>query len=186
MSNQEAGTDLRLATISALVQQAAPHPLGRTAIMKLVYFLQTVHNLPLGYDFKIYTYGPYDSQVLEDLKVAELKGAVKSTEVAYPVGTGYEITPGAEAKAIVAGSPSLASFSSQIARVVSNFGNRSATDLEMASTIVFVDRMSVPLGKPITIPEAARKVKEMKPRLNVERIVQEASVLKEKGYISAR
>jgi hypothetical protein len=185
MTNQESRADLRLATISALVQQASPHPLGRTAIMKLVYFLQTLRNVPLGYDFRIYTYGPYDSQVLEDLKIAELKSAVKSSVVGYAMGTGYAITPGMEAGSVVARSPSISSFMADIASVIADFGNRSAIDLEMASTIVFVDRIEASSGRPATIPEAAQKVREMKPRLDVGRIVQEAHSLKEKGYIMA-
>jgi hypothetical protein len=72
-----------------------------------------------------------------------------------------------------------------IASVIADFGNRSAIDLEMASTIVFVDRIEASSGRPATIPEAAQKVREMKPRLDVGRIVQEAHSLKEKGYIMA-
>jgi uncharacterized protein YwgA len=185
MNTQEPRADLRLATISALVKQAAPHSLGRTAVMKLVYFLQVLHKMPLGYDFRIYTYGPYDSQVLEDLKVAELKGAVKSAAVGYAVGTGYSITPGSEADAVVARSPSISEFLPKIAAVVDEFGNRSATDLEMASTLVFVDRTEMSSGRTITIADAVQKVKEMKPRLEPVRISQEATSLKGKGYIAA-
>lgn len=185
MSNQETLADLRLATISALVKCAAPHSLGRTAVMKLVYFLQVLHRVPLGYDFRIYTYGPYDSQVLEDLKVAELKGAVKSLVVGYAVGTGYSITPGSEADAVVARSPAISEFMPKIASVIDEFGSRSATDLEMASTLVFVDRTEMSSGGRITIADAVRKVKEMKPRLEPISISEEATLLKGKGYIAA-
>jgi uncharacterized protein len=180
MNIQGSRTDFRLATISALVKRA-PHALGRTAMMKLIYFLQTLHEVPLGYDFRIYTYGPYDSQVLEDLKVAELKGGVKSSVVGY----GYAIGPGAEADAVVARSPSIADFVPRISSVLADFGNRSAIDLEMASTIVFVDRAEASFGKVIALSDAAQKVREMKPRLELNRILQEAIALKDKGYIAA-
>ncbi len=178
-------SDLRLATISALVRRAAPHPLGRTAVMKLIYFLQVLQKVPLDYDFRIYTYGPYDSQVLEDLKVAELKGAVKSSAVGYPGGSGYSITPGPEADAVVARSPSISQFMPQIDSVVQEFGSRSATDLETASTLVFVDLTARSSGREITIADAVQRVKEMKPRLEPLRISQEATNLKGKGYIAA-
>ena len=42
--------------------------LGRTAIMKLIFLLQEGKGLPVGYDFRLYSYGPYDSEVLQDLE----------------------------------------------------------------------------------------------------------------------
>ena len=185
MNTQGGRAELRLAAISALVKHAAPHPLGRTAVMKLVYFLQVLHKVPLGYDFRIYTYGPYDSQVLEDLKVAELKGAVRSAAVGYSMGTGYSITPGSEADAVVARSQSILDFMPQIMAVINDFGNRSATDLEMASTLVFVDRAETTSGRNMSIAEAVQKVREMKPRLEPNRISEEAGSLKARGYIAA-
>lgn len=186
MNDQETLANLRLATISALVKSSAPqHALGRTAVMKLVYFLQVLHKFPLGYDFRIFTYGPYDSQVLEDLKVAELKGAVKSSIVGYSMGNGYLIKPSSEADAVVALSPMISELMPKIASVIEEFGNRSATDLEMASTLVFVDRTEMSPGREITIAEVVRKVKEMKPRLELSKISQEAAILKRKGYIAA-
>lgn len=184
MNIQDSRTDFRLATISALVKHAS-QALGRTAMMKLVYFLQTLHKVPLGYDFRIYTYGPYDSQVLEDLKIAELKGGVKSSVVGYAIGNGYAIAPGAEADAVVARSSLIADFMPKINAVLADFGNRTATDLEMASTIVFVVRAEASSGKVIALSEAAQKVREMKPRLDLNRILQEANALKSKGYIAA-
>ncbi|WP_428485494.1 hypothetical protein [Rhodopila sp.] len=153
--------------------------------MKLVYFPQTLRKVPLGYDFRIYTYGPYDGQVLEDLKVAELKGAVRSSEVGYSIGTGYAIVPGHEIDALLARSPAIQRYQADIISVISEFGNRSATDLEMASTLVFLDRTESLAGRQATVPDTARKVKEIKPRLDVDRILREAATLKEKGYIAA-
>jgi len=184
MTIQDSRTDFRLATISALVKRA-PHALGRTAMMKLVYFLQILHKVPLEYDFRIYTYGPYDSQVLEDLKIAELKGCVKSSIVGYAIGNGYAIAPGAEADAVVARCCSIADFIPKIDSVLADFGNRSATDLEMASTIVFVARAEASSGKVVALSETAQKVREMKPRLDLNRILQEAIALKNEGYIAA-
>ena len=51
--------------IFELVSQKAD--LGKTAIMKFMFMLQQVYKVPLGYDFKIYTYGPYSSEVMDDM-----------------------------------------------------------------------------------------------------------------------
>jgi hypothetical protein len=123
--------DLRTATIVAL---AEAHPgFGRTALMKLAYFLQTLHNVPLGYQFRLYTYGPYDGQVLEDLKIAEMIGAVRSQQVVTPVGMGYSIQPSG---GVDGGSSDLAPYRTAISAVAGEFAGRSAMDLEMASTIL--------------------------------------------------
>src|SRR5947209_7331715 len=84
----------RYATIAELVRRARS-PLGRTAVMKLCYFLQAVRGVDLGYDFRLYTYGPFDPSVLGDLAYAQHLGAVAERSVHYPTGAGYEILPGA-------------------------------------------------------------------------------------------
>jgi uncharacterized protein YwgA len=57
---------LRLGILSELVARSN-NKLGRTALMKLAFLLQTVRGVPLGYHFRLYTYGPYDGDVLDDL-----------------------------------------------------------------------------------------------------------------------
>jgi hypothetical protein len=46
--------------------------------MKCLYFLQTVRRVPLRYHFGLYTYGPFDSDVLIDLSLGTVKvGSVR-------------------------------------------------------------------------------------------------------------
>src|SRR5258708_7802894 len=101
--NDEERWLLRLGVLSELDAQA-PETLGRTAVMKLAYLLQTVKKVPLGYDFRLFTYGPFDSDVLEDLGQAETLGAVASNIVHFPSGSGYgyEFSPGKELKQLQA------------------------------------------------------------------------------------
>src|SRR3972149_288481 len=86
----------REAVIAALAERSKSS-LGRTAIMKLTYFLQELRGVPLGYSYRLYTYGPYDSQVLEDLKIATDKEAVTAQAFQWQGGIGYEIKPGKKA-----------------------------------------------------------------------------------------
>src|SRR4051812_6181217 len=88
----------RLAVITALTERAQSKPLGRTALMKLCYFLQTLGNVPLGYHFTLYSYGPFDSDVLADLQTAESVGLVSSDLVTYSGGYGYEIRTGKQGR----------------------------------------------------------------------------------------
>jgi hypothetical protein len=69
--------------------------------MKCLFFLKTVRKVPLPDSFRLYTYGPFDSHVLEDLQYAVSLGAIKSTLVAYPGGYGYQLQVGPEAERVV-------------------------------------------------------------------------------------
>lgn len=182
--NGQASRDFRVAVIAALVQRSN-RGLGRTALMKLSYFLQTLKNVPLGYSFRLYTYGPYEAQVLEDLKVAEIKGAVKSTVKGYPTGYGYEITPGENAEAIIdLAQDELATNAAALEWVLEEFGDRTAIDLEMVGTIIYVDRASQASGERLVISDVATKVHAIKPRLSLARIETEARGLLAKGLLT--
>src|ERR1035441_6613129 len=81
----------RLAVITDLCSRAPGGSFGRTALMKLCYFLQVLKGVPLGYRFTLYSYGPFDSNVLSDLGTAESLGALKSSIEYYSGGYGYRI-----------------------------------------------------------------------------------------------
>ena len=83
--NAEQHRWFRLGVLTQLVESSTTR-LGRTALMKLAYLLQTVRRVPLGYDFRLYTYGPYQSDVLNDLGRLETMQAVVSEVVPYPSG----------------------------------------------------------------------------------------------------
>ena len=86
--------DARVAVITELASRAPNGFLGRTALMKLCYFLQEVKNVPLGYHFTLYSYGPFDSDVLSSLGTAETLKAISSETVYYAGGYGYQIKKG--------------------------------------------------------------------------------------------
>jgi hypothetical protein len=142
--------------------------LGRTAFMKLVYFLQTLRNVPLGYRFRIYTYGPFDDQVLDDLDRVEQQGAISSQYYECEHGTGYSIK--ADRRAVELAGTANDAVGGDLDWVVGRFGAWSAVDLEIASTIVFVDRANARAGKTSTGDDMARAVHAVKPHLDFRRI----------------
>ena len=158
---------LRRAVLTNLVKRAPKSP-GRTALMKFAYLLQAVRNVPLGYRFRLYNYGPYDEQVLVDAREAATAGLLKSQLVTYPHGYGYEFSLGD------AGQPEmdctadvLAEYSDDFDWIISNFGSDSASRLELVSTLVFAlcDK-NRKLGK----SELIDKVHEIKPHFSKEAI----------------
>jgi uncharacterized protein len=175
----------RVALIAHLVARA-PTKLGRTALMKCLFFLKTVKQVPLPYSFGLYTYGPFDSDVLDDLNYAEALGAVEGTLVEYPKARGYEYQRGPKIEAIEKQAQEfLSRYEQSIDWVLSEFGNRSAIELEMASTLVYIDHVTHEKKGKTTIADLARKVHEVKPHLALNIIEDEACTLKEKGLIEA-
>jgi hypothetical protein len=54
--------------------------------------------MPIAYNFRLYTYGAFDNDVLDDLRYAESLGAVRSNLVRYSKGRGYLYEPGPKIK----------------------------------------------------------------------------------------
>jgi len=175
----------RIALIAELIGRA-PTSLGRTALMKCLFFLKVLRNVPLPYNFRLYTYGPFDSDVLDDLRYAESLGAVESRLVSFPGGRAYEYQRGPKAKELERQAGEFpARHKESINWVLNEFGNRTAVDLEVASTLVYVDRALAEKNVRTTIAELARKVHDVKPHLALDAIEREACALKERNFLTA-
>lgn len=152
----------RVATLVAIVQGRTG--LGRTALMKLCYFLQTLRGVPLGYDFTLYSYGPFDSTVLSDLATAESLGGVISRIVQYSSGYGYEIEPTGRSRTVVGLAPGFVEkYRDEIDWVVTVFGDLRRAELEVLSTIVYVDRAYADAGESLAEEDLVRRVRDIKP-----------------------
>lgn len=170
MTWNELQTD-RLALIAYLCTHAQKGSLGRTALMKLFYFLQVLKGVPLGYRFTLYSYGPFDPDVLSDLGTAESFHAVESKLDVYPGGYGYSIRKGELAdKCIQAGQTFIGQYSEPIDWVLSEFGSLNSAALELKATIVYVDRESKMKSKTISKQEMVRQVHDVKPHFPEETI----------------
>ena len=134
----------RLALIAELSERMEPKhgDFGHTALMKFMYLLQTLKGVPLEYNFTLYSYGPYDSSVLDDLSYATSLDAVTDKVIHYPGGSyGYNIAP-AQCAAQVKNKADafLKDNKDKIDWVVEQFEGSSASDLELISTIIYADQ----------------------------------------------
>jgi uncharacterized protein len=176
--------DARLAVIAKLVSLAPAGYLGRTALMKFCYLLQTVRQVPLGYRFTLYSYGPFDADVLSDLGTAENLEAVKASVVQYSGGYGYRIRKAGRAEeTIETGIGLLEEHARDIDWVIAEFGSHGSADLELESTIVFVDREGARKAERLTISELARRVKDVKPHFEEAYIAGKAAGLREQQML---
>jgi hypothetical protein len=145
----------RLAVITSLAQNV--DKLGRTALMKYCYFLQELRGVPLGYRFSLYSYGPFDSDVLADLDTAESLDGVKSSVVYFLGGYGYKIEPGVRAERLTElGSEFLASHQTDLKWLYNEFGGWSPGELELASTLIYSDRESQERGETLSLDQLAK------------------------------
>lgn len=114
--------------------------IGKTAIMKLIFFLQKVYKLPLDYNYRIYTYGPYSSEVSEDIDLAYHEGLLTSTIVMYGNGVyGYNIKPTQKSKDYISDEIDyIKPYKDSIKELISLFSNKNAKQLELYSTIVYL------------------------------------------------
>jgi uncharacterized protein YwgA len=175
----------RIAVLSTLVKNAPQKP-GRTALMKFAYILQTVRGVPLGYNFELYNYGPYDTTVLSDLSQAATLKAIKSETVTYPSGYGYRYTTNDKGYSALCkkAAGELTKHGNDIAWVLDEFGSDSASRLELVSTIIFAER-ETRRKRCIESPSGlCRRVKGIKPYFSDDVISETISELESKNLIS--
>ena len=174
----------RLSLIPVLAERHPSHYIGRTALMKYLYFLQTMRSAPLGYDFSMYSYGPFDSDVLSDLSTAEAMNLVSSTPVSFAGGYGYRIQSAEGAKRIKEDARDFLSIYSQdIDWVIREFGSLNSADLELASTVVYVDREFREIGVIGETAELVGLVNEIKPHFRREQVEKSFESLRMKGLL---
>jgi len=155
---------VRVALITRLAEKSPSGRIGRTALMKDCYFLQTLRHVPLAYRFTLYAYGPFDSDVLADLDSAEALGAVKSSLVYYSGGYGYEIRPAEQSQRVIMRAAGyIERYEADIDWVITEFGKLGGAELELASTIIYVDREAATASENLTLEELLRRVRDVKP-----------------------
>jgi uncharacterized protein YwgA len=177
---------LREAILARFVNNASGQKLGRTQVMKLFYFLQELKGVQLGYDFRLFTYGPFDSEVLSDLDTATSVGIVNEKTVLYGRGYVSEITPSPHAASV---SEKLGTTSPDIAEtadaVIREFGSFGAAELELRSTILFVDRELVQGGSTTTPKKLAERILQVKPHFSEEVILDRITEMKKNGWLQS-
>jgi len=173
-----------IAELTKQCQEKCPQ-FGKTVLQKMVYLLQEVFHIDCGYDFDIYAYGPFTPQLLQDLDLVEHIGAVKIYPVASMSG-GYEIKPGDQAAHLIEkGSDFLQKYEVKkaIETLVDEFGCFRAKDLELRSTIIFVQRDFQKHGKPLSAAGLIEIVKQLKPKYTDLEIQEAIEELRKKRYL---
>jgi uncharacterized protein len=176
--------EIRSAVLARIATVSAGQPLGRTQLMKMLYFLQERKGAFLGYDFRLFTYGPFDSDVLGDLSAACGLDILTEETKLYSRGYGYDIRPAARAERL---SRDLERENPDIAKavdeVVREFGQYGAAELELRSTIYFVYREFAEEGRAFSPEEIAERVRQIKPYFDLPSIAQRVTDMAQNGHL---
>ncbi|MDD4802808.1 MAG: hypothetical protein PHF24_07700 [Syntrophomonas sp.] len=173
----------RLGIISEIVKEVPG--LGKTAMMKYIFLLQKVYKVPLGYDFEIYTYGPYSSEVMEDIDFAKHQDIIAMEMVNYSTGhSGYNLTPSTNSeKVIKEANEFVSTYKHSIEKVVALFGNKTAKELELATTIVYLYGTYAANNWDCTLEEISSNVRDIKPHFDIATIQIEYRHLDDLGIL---
>lgn len=175
----------RYALIVELAQrlQTKRTQFGKTALLKLIFLLQEVYDVECGFEFKLYTYGPFTSQVLQDLDRVETLGGVEVTSNPTDLG-GYRIGPGKYASTISKMAESyFEEHKDKISELIEDYGHFSAKDLELRATIVYVAREMKRDEESLTFDGLVKRVHDIKPYFPVSEIKSVVEELQAKEHV---
>jgi len=140
--------------------------LGKTAMQKYAYMLQTLYGVKLGYRFSLYNYGPYSKSLMGDLDIGDFLSLI---DVEFEEDAGYRIVSSGDADF---GDPDLekevlASLS-ELDSMFDVFGDMNAKQLELRSTITFVAEDN----PKITRQELTERTSSIKPQFDEDEVEQ--------------
>lgn len=150
--------------------------LGKTALQKMIFLLQRALGFDCDYEYTLYNYGPFCTDVARDLDIVEgFGGAVIAHDLS---GGGYELRPGPATDDLrKRGAEFLSEVSDALDRLVGDYGRATVKDLELRSTIVYITQP----GR--SNEEVVRLVHQVKPHFSEAHIEAARRELDEKGYL---
>jgi uncharacterized protein len=155
--------------------------LGKTAMQKLVYLIQELENVPVGYSFHFYHYGPYSSGLAGDL---EFVSSLQGIQINYdPLLNMYNISNGDKAQVLVKKSEDFMNrYTYEINQILNAFGSKRAEELELIASIVYTWK-AVNEENSHQEQHIIGQVAELKPKFTLQEIHAALENLKTRGYL---
>ncbi|KLU62648.1 hypothetical protein CEB3_c09600 [Peptococcaceae bacterium CEB3] len=150
---------------------------GKTALQKMVYLLTTIYHVPCHYEHTIYTYGPYSAELAEDVEFVAAMGGVRLTEGNKG---GYKISPAEHADWIADKAKDvLEKYRGEFAALVADFGSFNARELELRSTLIFLNKHDQ-----TNTSNLAKELTELKPYFTTNEVSAVIDDLAEKRFLT--
>jgi uncharacterized protein YwgA len=155
-------------------------------MMKMIFLLQQVYKVQLGYRYEIYTYGPYSAEVASDVNFAEQLKIISISEEKYTSGNvGYHLNPAnGTSNAIKEAQSFLEESQGAIDSVIHMFGDKTAKELELSSTIVYLYVAYNENGYSTSREDISSEVHKIKPHFSQEIIQKEYDTLANSNILS--
>lgn len=170
MSIEQFNEWARYALITHLAKEIGDsQTFGKKAAQKVVYLLQELGRVPVGFRYTFYTYGVFSSELANTLGVVE---GLEGIKVDYDENQNtYQIKPGVKAgKLEKRGEDFLLRYKADIAKIVSFAKPRTAKRLELISTIVFIEK-NEDLDIDCDEKKLIQRVRELKPQFDDQEII---------------
>lgn len=162
-----------IADITKSLQKISPQ-FGKTVLQKMIFLLEEVYKLNLGYNYRLYNYGPFCEELSSDL---EYLSFVKGVKVQWN-GAGYEISPDEKTDYFIDKAKDFIDDNrTQIDNAISCFGKMSAKDLELRATIIMFNNQGE------NKDSIVKKINEIKPYFKETLISRAYEKLTEDGII---
>jgi len=156
--------------------------MGKTAVMKVIYMLQQVKGIKMGYNFSIYTYGPYSSDVKEDVDDLISKGLINVSFYQCNNYVGYELSISNKGKSFI---KSLSKNEEEAATDILKFvKGKTAKDLELYSTIIYVDFLFTKNSWNYDHTSIMQKVHDIKQWFTEDKISEAVNDLIKRNYLT--
>nr|WP_320049416.1 hypothetical protein [uncultured Desulfuromonas sp.] len=164
--------------IAHLAQKLYEDNFGKTKLQKIVYLLQRLKNISVGYNYTFYTYGPFSSDLAADLDYIK---NIEGIKIDYdPSINMYGIHPAENTSRLTEkASEFLSANKAEIDEIINRFGKRQAKELELSATLVFVQKSGI-----TNEDELLSRVKELKPKFTESEIRESLDELRKWKYLS--
>ncbi len=154
---------------------------GATHIVKAMYFLQDLLEVPTGFDFVLYKHGPYAFDLADELTSLRADGLLALEPQSVPYGPRFAVTP--LTRRLHATFPkTLAKYANSIEFVAKALGGKRVDELERLATALYVTRRTS-LGHDGTVQSRAECIHSLKPHVPV---VAAAQAVEEIDRLSAQ
>lgn len=137
---------------------------GETHLQKSLYFLQELLEVPTGFDYILYKFGPFSPDLREELGRMRTDGFLDLVPQPAPYGPKLRTTEVARRQLIERWGKTLARYDAQLEYVAEHLGGLGVGSLERLATALWVSR-----EMPDSDNDArAERINEVKPHVSIQ------------------
>ncbi len=155
---------------------------GKTALQKSFYLMQELYGLGTGYDYEFYNYGTFSQDLAADLSTAEALGIV---EIKGHSPAGVDIRAGGadldEWSSVEFPLPE--GSSEAISQFKTHYLQTNRREMELDSTVVYVDRDLVRKGTPVNLNRFIDIVISVKSHFSRDEVNDSVQKIRDRGFV---